>query len=144
MPRYLPYNFTVVKTSLPKTRPSINISNLLAPKPPESDASTVQPAEEEIIDDADSRLSELCSVVSYLRKDVDLQLEMSKQQNERLKTHIKRLTQTVHQTRATLSDSDSKLVYSLESCVDPSTLKCQQRIARGNQSRSLVHLLLLL
>ena len=47
-------------------------------------------------------------MVSYLRKEkgiVDLQLEMSKQQNERLKTHcIKRLTQTVQETRATLSD----------------------------------------
>jgi nucleoprotein TPR len=48
-------------------------------------ACTAQPAEEEIINDADSRLSELCSVVSYLRKEkgiVDLQSEMSKQQNE--------------------------------------------------------------
>ena len=72
-----------------------------------ADASAAQPAEEEIIDDADSRLSELRSVVSYLRKEkgiVDLQLEMSKQENERLKTHIERLTQTVQETRATLSE----------------------------------------
>lgn len=73
-----------------------------------ADASVAQPAEgEDVIDDADSRLSELRSVVSYLRKEkgiVDLQLEMSKQENERLKAHTERLTQTLQETRATLSD----------------------------------------
>ena len=73
-----------------------------------ADASIAQPAEgEEVIEDADSRLSELRSVVSYLRKEkgiVDLQLEMSKQENERLKAHIERLTQTLQETRDTLSN----------------------------------------
>lgn len=73
-----------------------------------ADASVAQPAEgEEVIEDADSRLSELRSVVSYLRKEkgiVDLQLEMSKQENERLKAHIERLTQTLQETRDTLSN----------------------------------------
>ena len=73
-----------------------------------ADASVAQPTEgEEVIEDADSRLSELRSVVSYLRKEkgiVDLQLEMSKQENERLKAHIERLTQTLQETRDTLSN----------------------------------------
>jgi predicted RNase H-like nuclease (RuvC/YqgF family) len=73
-----------------------------------ADASVAQPAEgEETAEDADSRLSELRSVVSYLRKEkgiVDLQLEMSKQENERLKAHIERLTQTLQETRDTLSN----------------------------------------
>lgn len=73
-----------------------------------ADASVPQLAEgEEVIDDSDSRLSELRSVVSYLRKEkgiVDLQLEMSKQENERLKAHIERLTQTLQETRTTLSE----------------------------------------
>ena len=46
-------------------------------------------------------------MVSYLRKEkgiVDLQLEMSKQENERLKAHIERLTQTLQETRDTLSN----------------------------------------
>ena len=73
-----------------------------------ADASVAQPTEgEDVIEDADSRLSELRSVVSYLRKEkgiVDLQLEMSKQENERLKAHIERLTQTLQETRDTLSN----------------------------------------
>ena len=73
-----------------------------------ADASVAPPAEgEEVVEDADSRLSELRSVVSYLRKEkgiVDLQLEMSKQENERLKAHIERLTQTLQETRDTLSN----------------------------------------
>ena len=82
-----------------------------------ADASVAQPAEgEEVVDDADSRLSELRSVVSYLRKEkgiVDLQLEMSKQENERLKAHIERLTQTLQETRTTLSDVRSLLIPNL-------------------------------
>ena len=76
-----------------------------------ADASVAQPTEgEEVIDDVNSRLSELRSVVSYLRKEkgiVDLQLEMSKQENERLKAYTERLTQSLQETRATLSDVSS-------------------------------------
>jgi len=58
-------------------------------------------------DGADAKLSELRSVVAYLRKEkeiVDLQLELSKQENTRLKTQIDHLQQTLNETRQTLSE----------------------------------------
>lgn len=58
-------------------------------------------------DDADTKLSELRSVVAYLRKEkeiVDLQLELSKQENLRLKTQIDHLVQNLEETRKTLSE----------------------------------------
>ncbi len=48
------------------------------------------------IDDTDNRMSELRSVVSYLRKEkgiVDLQLEMAKRENGVLKNQNERLSQ---------------------------------------------------
>jgi len=57
--------------------------------------------------DADNRLSELRSVVNYLRKEkgiVDLQLEMSKRDNDILKSQIERLSQTLQETRVTLAE----------------------------------------
>lgn len=55
----------------------------------------------------DTKVSELRSVVAYLRKEkeiVDLQLELSKQENVRLKTQIEHLTQSLQETRATLAE----------------------------------------
>jgi nucleoprotein TPR len=55
----------------------------------------------------DTKLSELRSVVAYLRKEkeiVDLQLELSKQENARLKAQIDHLSQSLDDTRATLSE----------------------------------------
>jgi nucleoprotein TPR len=46
-------------------------------------------------------------VVAYLRKEkeiVDLQLELSKQETTRLKTQIEHLSQTLEDTRTTLSE----------------------------------------
>ena len=80
-----------------------------------ADASVAQPAEGEEVIDADSRLSELRSVVSYLRKEkgiVDLQLEMSRQENERLKAHIERINQTLQETRDTLSNVRTFSIFS--------------------------------
>ena len=57
--------------------------------------------------DVDTKVSELRSVVSYLRKEkeiVDLQLELSKQENVRLKAQIKHLTQSLQESRATLAE----------------------------------------
>ncbi len=48
------------------------------------------------VDDTDNRMSELRSVVSYLRKEkgiVDLQLEMAKRENGVLKNQNERLSQ---------------------------------------------------
>ncbi|KAK7048611.1 protein MLP1 [Favolaschia claudopus] len=69
-------------------------------------------------DDSDAKLSELRSVVAYLRKEkeiVDLQLELSKQENARLKTQIEHLTQTLKDTRATLSEERERAVESATS-----------------------------
>jgi nucleoprotein TPR len=57
--------------------------------------------------DVDTKVSELRSVVAYLRKEkeiVDLQLELSKQENVRLKAQIEHLTQSLQETRATLAE----------------------------------------
>jgi len=57
--------------------------------------------------DDSEKLSELRSVVAWLRKEkdiVELQLELSKQESARLKTQVDHLTQNLNQTRATLSE----------------------------------------
>ena len=59
------------------------------------------------IEDPANRLSELNSVVSYLRKEkqiLDLQVEMSKRENGVLKSQIERLNQTLQETRASLAE----------------------------------------
>ncbi|OCH84090.1 hypothetical protein OBBRIDRAFT_808494 [Obba rivulosa] len=76
------------------------------------DSSSV-PAEGDAIDDADTKLSELRSVVAYLRKEkeiVDLQFELSKQENTRLKTQIEHLTQALEEARKTLSEERERAV----------------------------------
>ena len=65
--------------------------------------------------DEDSRLSELRSVVSYLRKEkgiVDLQLEMAKRETGVLKNQIERLSQTLQETRATLAEVSPTILLS--------------------------------
>ena len=55
----------------------------------------------------DTKLSELRSVVAYLRKEkeiVDLQLELSKQENVRLKTQVNHLSQNLDETRTALTE----------------------------------------
>ena len=63
--------------------------------------------------DIDTKLSELRSVVAYLRKEkeiVDLQLELSKQENVRLRSQIEHLSQSLEETRATLSEVNHLLI----------------------------------
>lgn len=72
-----------------------------------ADAPVADTPEGEAQEEADHRLSELRSVVSYLRKEkgiIELQLEMSKQENERLKVQIEHLQQNLQETRATLAE----------------------------------------
>lgn len=55
----------------------------------------------------DTGLSDLRSVVAYLRKEkeiVDLQFELSKQENVRLKTQLDHLSQSLQEVRKTLSE----------------------------------------
>lgn len=72
-----------------------------------ADASpSVGTSETDASDDAESKLSELRSVVAYLRKEkeiVDLQLDLAKQENVRVKSQIEHLAQTLDETRETLS-----------------------------------------
>ncbi|KAI0087040.1 hypothetical protein BDY19DRAFT_324018 [Irpex rosettiformis] len=72
-----------------------------------AETSTTVPGETENIEDADTKLSELRSVVAYLRKEkdiVDLQLELSKQENVRFKTQIEHLNHSLEEARKTLSE----------------------------------------
>ncbi len=64
-------------------------------------------------EDVDTKLSELRSVVTYLRKEkeiVDLQLELSKQENARLRTQMEHLNQSLEEARKTLSEVSALLV----------------------------------
>ncbi|KAG6916320.1 hypothetical protein DXG01_007370 [Tephrocybe rancida] len=65
--------------------------------------------------DTDTKISELRSVVSYLRKEkeiVDLQLELGKQESSRLKAQVEHLSQSLEDARATLSEEREKAVES--------------------------------
>lgn len=58
-------------------------------------------------DEADGRIAELRSIITYLRKEkeiVDLQLELAKQENARQKTQIGHLSHTLEETRTALSN----------------------------------------
>ena len=72
-----------------------------------AESSSTSAPESEGAEDADTKLSELRSVVAYLRKEkdiVDLQLQLSKQENTRFKTQIEYLTHSLEETRKTLSE----------------------------------------
>lgn len=87
-------------------------------------SSTVQ-GEGDTTEDADTKLSELRSVVAYLRKEkeiVDLQLELSKQETTRLKTQIEHLSQTLQDTRATLSEERERAAESAASAAQHAEL----------------------
>ncbi|KAI0953616.1 hypothetical protein AcW1_007790 [Taiwanofungus camphoratus] len=67
----------------------------------------------DLADDADTKLAELRSVVAYLRREkeiVELQLELSKQENTRLKTQIEHITQNLDETRRALSEERERAV----------------------------------
>ena len=56
---------------------------------------------------ADDATSELRSVVAYLRREkeiVDLQLELNKQENMRLKTQVDHLSRNLEESRTALSE----------------------------------------
>ncbi|ESK95244.1 filament-forming protein [Moniliophthora roreri MCA 2997] len=75
--------------------------------------------------DNDAKLSELRSVVAYLRKQkeiVDLQLELSKQENVRLKAQVDHLQQTLNETRQTLSEERERAVEAAASAVQHNEL----------------------
>ncbi|KAJ3826801.1 hypothetical protein EV361DRAFT_893712 [Lentinula raphanica] len=78
-----------------------------------ADATTSAGVEAEGSDTSDTKLSEMRSVVAYLRKEkeiVDLQLDLSKQENTRLKTQIEHLHQNLNETRQALSEEREKAI----------------------------------
>lgn len=84
-----------------------NVSSQAARIRQAADSSAGTPGEGEITDGSEAKLSELRAVINYLRKEkeiVDMQLELCKQENARLKTQIGHLTHDLEDTRATLSD----------------------------------------
>ena len=84
-----------------------NVSSQAARIRQAADSSVATPGEGEIPDGAETKLSELRAVINYLRKEkeiVDMQLELCKQENARLKTQIGHLTRDLEDTRATLSE----------------------------------------
>ncbi|KAF8887179.1 hypothetical protein BD779DRAFT_1672932 [Infundibulicybe gibba] len=90
-----------------------------------ADASTSQVPEGDSTSDTDAKLSELRSVVTYLRKEkeiVDLQLELGKQENTRLKAQIEHLSQTLDDTRATLSEERERAVETAASAAQHAEL----------------------
>ena len=69
-------------------------------------------------EDANTKLAELRSVVSYLRKEkeiVDLQLELSKQENARQKTQIDHLATSLQEARDSLTEERERAVQSAAS-----------------------------
>ncbi|KAF9242663.1 hypothetical protein BU15DRAFT_72775 [Melanogaster broomeanus] len=76
------------------------------------------PGDVDTSSDTDKKLSELRSVVAYLRKEkeiVDLQLELSKQENVRLKSQIDHLTQNLQEARTTLSEERERAIQAATS-----------------------------
>ena len=72
-----------------------------------AEPSTSVSSEAENAEDSDTKLSELRSVVAYLRKEkdiVDLQLELSKQENVRFKTQIEHLSRSLEESRKALTE----------------------------------------
>ncbi|KAF8903177.1 hypothetical protein CPB84DRAFT_810991 [Gymnopilus junonius] len=88
-------------------------------------ATRIRQASGEAAGDSDNRIAELRSVVNYLRKEkgiVDLQLEMSKRDNEVLKTQIDRLSLSLQETRATLAEERERAVESSASAAQHAEL----------------------
>jgi nucleoprotein TPR len=72
-----------------------------------ADSSAAAQAEGDATDDSDTKLVELRQVVQYLRKEkeiVDLQLELCKQENARLKSQVDHLSHALDEARTTLSE----------------------------------------
>ena len=62
--------------------------------------------------DDDTKLVELRSLVTYLRKEkeiIELQLDLRKQENMRLKMQIDHISQSLEETRKALSDVRQRL-----------------------------------
>ena len=84
-----------------------SVSNHAARIKQAASSTTAESGEAEASDDTDTKLTELRSLVTYLRKEkeiIELQLELGKQENTRLKTQIEHLSQNLDETRKDLSE----------------------------------------
>ncbi|KAF5314858.1 hypothetical protein D9619_007083 [Psilocybe cf. subviscida] len=84
-----------------------------------------QPIDGENADSTDARLGEMRSVVNYLRKEkgiVDLQLELSKRDNEILKSQVERITVTLQETRAALTEERERAIQNTQSAAQHAEL----------------------
>ncbi|KAF9805161.1 hypothetical protein IEO21_09180 [Rhodonia placenta] len=80
--------------------------------------SSASAVEGETSNDTDAKLADLRSVVAYLRREkeiVELQLELSKQENARLKTQVDHLSHNLDETRKALSEERERAVEAASS-----------------------------
>ncbi|KAJ8468503.1 hypothetical protein ONZ51_g9602 [Trametes cubensis] len=95
-----------------------SVSNHAARIKQAASSTTAESGEAEASDDTDTKLTELRSLVTYLRKEkeiIELQLELSKQENTRLKTQIEHLSQNLDETRKALSEERERAVQAAAS-----------------------------
>jgi nucleoprotein TPR len=73
-----------------------------------ADSTVAMPGEGDTADGTEAKLSELCAVINYLRKQkefADMQLELGQQENARLKVQFAHVTHNLEDMRDTLSGS---------------------------------------
>ncbi|KAI0330460.1 hypothetical protein GY45DRAFT_1323591 [Cubamyces sp. BRFM 1775] len=95
-----------------------SVSNHAARIKQAATSSAAESGDAEASDDTDTKLTELRSLVTYLRKEkeiIELQLELSKQENTRLKTQIDYLSQNLDETRKALSEERERAVQAAAS-----------------------------
>ncbi|KZT09250.1 uncharacterized protein LAESUDRAFT_545404 [Laetiporus sulphureus 93-53] len=97
----------------------------------EAAASSAEVAETDSGDEADTKLAELRSVIAYLRREKDIaemQLELSRQENLRLKTQIDHLTKSLDECHQELSEERERAASAA-----PSEAQHKELIERVNQ-----------
>ena len=102
-----------------------SVSNHAARIKQAATSSAAESGDAEASDDTDTKLTELRSLVTYLRKEkeiIELQLELSKQENTRLKTQIDHLSQNLDETRKALSEVSSWVLLVTSCCNTDSLL----------------------
>ena len=101
-----------------------------------TDSGASPAAEGETSEDADTKLAELRSLVTYLRREkeiVDLQLDVTKQENTRLKNRVEDLSQSLQEARTTLSEVG---LWPLSSDLNLTCIEIGARTCRPKRSLS--------
>ncbi|KAG2010159.1 hypothetical protein CC2G_013002 [Coprinopsis cinerea AmutBmut pab1-1] len=107
-----------------------------------NDSASTPATEGDGSEDAAKELENLRPVVSYLRKEkeiVELQLELGKQENARLKSQIEHLSQSLEEARTTISEERERAVQSAASAAQHAELvEKMQQINVLRESNSLL------